>query len=132
VPDNINKFELRIDNQAFEELQDSHRMGGSNKEINSISSIYKKVEYDPFSDFGAVAKPSEPQNNKNSEFGEFDFDSFAAPPPKRAVSEEPQHQPPSQQANKPKPGAFSFDNFDFDNKPKASNYETVTFQTNQI
>ena len=40
VPDNMNKYELRIDNQEFEEMVKKRGSGGN---IKSEKSIYRKV-----------------------------------------------------------------------------------------
>lgn len=69
---------MRIDNQNFEDIMNNKNF----REIKTeVSNQYKKVQYDPFADFGSVAKPANPQSNNNC-FGDFDFDSFPAPAPK--------------------------------------------------
>ena len=54
VPDNLNKYELRIDNQNFEDIM--AKRGEDNKETSEFSKDFKKTENDPFADFGNLAK----------------------------------------------------------------------------
>jgi hypothetical protein len=70
TPDNINKFELRIDNRSFNELlinKSSWAVEGD----SGPKSNYKKQETDPFSEFGSFANTS--TENKSNDFGDFDL-----------------------------------------------------------
>lgn len=82
---------MRIDNQDFEEIK--CKKYGEEK-IESVQQ--KKYEYDPFADFGNVAKQVNPQPN-NNDFGDFDFDSFSAPAPIKPQS--PAQPPPPKQSS---------------------------------
>lgn len=70
TPDNINKFEMRIDNRNFDEILNKSSYESSENTVPL--SLYKKQEADPFSEFGNFASSTKTEV-KNSDFGEFDL-----------------------------------------------------------
>lgn len=125
TPDNINKFELRIDNRNFEDML-VNKTSWEDKE-DATQSKYKKQENNPFSEFGNFAAVK--TENKSNDFGDFDLDSFSKPAPKQGSQKEIEEKPSSAKevfdpfANYKKPAISA---------PNSSGFETINFQTNQF
>ena len=64
VPDFMNKFEMRVDNQGFEEMKELRKFGAEDKGVEK--SRFKKDKNDPFEDFGIVAKESKGGKSNNN------------------------------------------------------------------
>jgi len=62
---------MRIDNQNFEDLIEQNKFGIKEEKV----SAYKKIQNDPFGDFGNFIGKTNPQA-KNNDFGDFDFEPF--------------------------------------------------------
>ena len=73
IEENLNKFELRIDNLTFDMI----RMGNNNSKKSSKSIQYTKKNDDPFADFDTF-KGTPTNNTSNNMFGDFDFAPISA------------------------------------------------------
>lgn len=66
IPDNLNKFELRIDNLSFDQV----RLGMNKAKKSSKSIEFSKKETDPFADFdGFASNATEVKDNTQNGFG---------------------------------------------------------------